>query len=148
MEEYNTIEKVKELFNNAGCVGNENCYFVAYKDFQKSSGMVNGMEYPYHALLINQTENGLGIFYLNPEKFSFKVDFAKLKVSTDTYNFIKNEDIKSIEIKNWAIFNSKTKRITIKLNNKKIYRLYANINEKLIPYQTENLTKFIEKNSK
>ena len=106
------------------------------------------MEYPYHALLINQTENGLGIFYLNPEKFSFKVDLAKLKVSTDTYNFIKNEDIKSIEIKNWAIFNSKTKRITIKLNNKKIHRLYANINEKLIPYQTENLTKFIEKNSK
>ena len=29
MESFNTLEKVKELFNSVGCEGNENCYFVA-----------------------------------------------------------------------------------------------------------------------
>lgn len=40
MEEFNTLEKVKELFNKVGCIGNENCYFIAYKDMQKSSIML------------------------------------------------------------------------------------------------------------
>ena len=69
MESFNTLEKVKELFNSVGCEGNENCYFVALKDYKKAkSGFVGGMEYPYSGLLINATEKGLGIFYLNSEK--------------------------------------------------------------------------------
>ena len=48
MESFNTLEKVKELFNSVGCEGNENCYFVALKDYKKAkSGVVGGMEYPY-----------------------------------------------------------------------------------------------------
>ena len=80
MESFNTLEKVKELFNSVGCEGNENCYFVALKDYKKAkSGVVGGMEYPYSGLLINATEKGLGIFYLNPEKASdifFKIDVS------------------------------------------------------------------------
>lgn len=54
MESFNTLEKVKELFNSVGCEGNENCYFVALKDYKKAkSGVVGGMEYPYSGLLIN-----------------------------------------------------------------------------------------------
>ena len=46
MESFNTLEKVKELFNSVGCEGNENCYFVALKDYKKAkSGFVGGMEY-------------------------------------------------------------------------------------------------------
>ncbi|MEI3396364.1 MAG: hypothetical protein V8R82_12095 [Clostridia bacterium] len=36
MESFNTLEKVKELFNSVGCEGNENCYFVALKDYKKA----------------------------------------------------------------------------------------------------------------
>lgn len=145
MEEFNSLEKVKELFSKANCIGNENCYFVAYKDVAKNSGMVKGMEYPYDALLINQTENGLGIYYLNQKGIPFSYNLAKMHVDENTYFFIKNEEIKSIEIKKWALLNSKTKKVIIKLNNGKIHQLYANINEKLLPYQNENFAKFIEK---
>ena len=80
MQEFDSLEKVKELFKSVGCEGKENCYFVTYKDFQKSSGMVNGMEYPYYGLLINQTEDGLGVFFLNQEKFSLQVLISNLKI--------------------------------------------------------------------
>lgn len=148
MEEFNTLEQVKELFNKVDCIGNENCYFIAFKDLQRNSGMVNGMEYPYNALLINQTENGLGIFYIKPEKFSLKLDITKMKVVTDSYFFVKNDEIKNITVKNFAIFNSKTKRISIKLNNGKHHQLYAKTTDNMVPYQIENLSKFIEKYSK
>ena len=46
MNEFNELEKVKKLFEEVKCIGNENNYFIAYKDMQKSSGMVSGMEYP------------------------------------------------------------------------------------------------------
>ena len=32
MEEFNSIEKVKELFAKEKCEGKENIYFIAYKD--------------------------------------------------------------------------------------------------------------------
>ena len=31
MEEFNTLEKVEQLFENVGCKGNENCYFITLK---------------------------------------------------------------------------------------------------------------------
>lgn len=148
MEEFNTLDKVKELFNKVNCVGQENYYFVAQKDLNKNSGMVKGMEYPYDALLINQTENGLGIFYLKQKGIVFKTDLAKMKVDNESYFFIKNEDIKEIIVKKFALFNSKTKRLVIKTNDGKVHNLFANINEKLLPYQEENFSKFIEKYSK
>ncbi len=148
MQEFDSLEKVKELFKSVGCEGKENCYFVTYKDFQKSSGMVNGMEYPYYGLLINQTEDGLGVFFLNQEKFSLQVLISNLKVVKDSYFFIKNDDIDKIEVKNFAIFNTKTKRITIKLKDRKVHRLYAYVSEKTIPYHEENFTKFLNKYAK
>ena len=44
MESFNTLEKVKELFNSVGCEGNENCYFVALKDYKKYSYIVSNDE--------------------------------------------------------------------------------------------------------
>lgn len=148
MEEFSTLEKVKELFNKVNCVGSENCYFVAYKDAAKNTGMVNGMEYPYDAMLINRTENGFGMFYLKQAGIPFTYNLAKMNVVEDSYFFVTDEDIKSVTVKNWALLNSKTKKVVIKLNNGKVHQLYANINEKLLPYQNENFTKFLEKYSK
>ena len=125
MESFNTLEKVKELFNSVGCEGNENCYFVALKDYKKAkSGVVGGMEYPYSGLLINATEKGLGIFYLNPEKASdifFKIDVSKLRITENSYFFIPNENIKEIKVKKYSILTSKLKSITIKNPKCEIY---------------------------
>jgi hypothetical protein len=35
MEEFDTLEKVKGLFDEKNCKGNSNCYFICYKDIAK-----------------------------------------------------------------------------------------------------------------
>ena len=85
MNEFNELEKVKKLFEEVKCIGNENNYFIAYKDMQKSSGMVSGMEYPYDGLLINQTENGIGMFYLNQKGIVLTQNISKMTLDKDSY---------------------------------------------------------------
>ena len=89
MEEFNTIEKVKELFESVGGLGEENMFIVTCQDKQKVSGMVAGMEYPYDGLLINATEKGLVMFYLKAGAFSGMVSLASpSKMSLDKENCI------------------------------------------------------------
>lgn len=145
MNEFNDLSKVKELFGNVKGNGVENNYFIAYKDMQKSTGMVSGMEYPYDGLLINQNEKGIGMFYLNQPGIVLTQNIEKMSIDKDSYVFIPNEEIIDVKIKNYALLNSKVKRIEIKANNKKNYKLFAKLTEKNIPYQTEYFTKFIEK---
>ena len=144
MNEFNDIEKVKKLFKNVKESTKENIYFVAYKDMQKSSGMVSGMEYPYDGLLINKSEDGIGMFYLNQPGIVLTQNIEKMTLDKESYTFISNDEISEIKIKNYALLNSKVKRIEIKTNNKKNYKLFAKIQEKNIPYQEENFTKFIQ----
>lgn len=143
MENFNTLEKVQELFRNAGCRGKENCYFVTYKDEVRSkSGVIGGMEYPYFGLLINQTEEGIGLFYLDFKKMlTLKSDISNMKISEkDAYHFIPNADIKNIIVKK-NLFNSKVKSITIQTCDRK-HRLLAKVDEPLIPYHNESLMRF------
>lgn len=148
MEEFITLENVEKLFNEQGCKGKENIYDVLFKDTRKYSGMVKGMEYPFDALLVNFTDEGIGFFQLAPAKFSLKVTLEKLVVKKDTYTFIKNEDIKSIEVKKFAPLNKKVKSVIIKTNDKKEYYLYGRLNDDKIPYHNEMFAKIIEKYSK
>lgn len=145
MEEFNTIEKVIELFKQTNCYGNENNIFVVYKDLQKSNGMVSGMEYPYEGLIINETERYLAMIPLKQGGLVLTQSVKKMQIDkTRSIIIIPKEDIISITIKNYALFNSSAKRISIKTRDNKNYLLYAKINEKDLPYQKDNFTKFIE----
>ena len=151
MEEFNNIEKVEELFKSINCVGQDNAYFVACQDKQKVSGMAAGMDYPYDGLLINDNEKGIGMFYLKAGALSGLITLAKpskMTLDKDNYIFIPKDNIKEIVIKNFALFNSKTKRIEINTIDGKSHKLYANVEEKDFPYHAEGFTKFLEKYSK
>ena len=148
MEEFNTIEKVKALFESINALGNDNIYFVACQDKQKVSGMVAGMEYPYDGLLINDNEKGITMFYLKASALSGLITLSspsKMTLDKDNHIFIPASDIKEIKIKKFALLNSKTKRIEINTIDGKSHKLYANLEEKDFPYQKENFAKFIEK---
>lgn len=148
MEEFNSIEKVKVLFEEVEGWGRENLSFVACKDKQKVSGMAEGMEYPYDGLLINASEKGIGMFYLKASALSGLITLAtpsKMKLDKQNYIFIPNEDIKEVKVKNFALLNSKTKRIEINTLEGKSHRLYTKVDEKDFPYHKDNFTKFIEK---
>ena len=148
MEEFNTIEKVENLFKDIDALGEDNAFFVACQDKQKVSGMVAGMEYPYDGLLINSNEKGITMFYLKSSALSGLITLSspsKMTLDKENHIFIPNENIKEIVIKKFALLNSKTKRIEINTLDGKSHKLYANINEKDFPYQKENFAKFIEK---
>ena len=150
MEEFNTIKKVKALFENKEGWGSENLFFVTCQDKQKVSGMVAGMEYPYDGLLINANENGIAMFYLKASALSGLVTLAnpsKMTLDKENYIFISEDNIKEIKIKNFALLNSKTKRIEINTLDGKSHKLYAKLEEKDFPYQRENFANFIEKYS-
>lgn len=148
MEEFNTIEKVHDLFESVDGLGNENLFFVTCQDKEKVSGAVAGMEYPYDGLLINASERGIAMFYLRAGALSGLFTLAtpsKMTLDKQNYVFIPAENIKGITVKNFALLNSKTKRIEINTIDGKSHKLYAKIDEKDFPYQKENFTTFIEK---
>ena len=151
MEEFNDIEKVKELFNSINSLESDNTFFVACQDKQKVSGMAAGMEYPYDGLLINDTEKGITMFYLKAGALSGLITLSspsKMKLDKENHIFIEADNIKEIIIKKFALLNNKTKRIEINTKDGKSHKLYANLEEKDFPYQKENFAKFIEKYSK
>jgi len=148
MEEFNTIEKVEELFKGIDALGNDNIFFVACQDKQKVSGMTAGMEYPYDGLLINDNEKGITMFYLKAGTLSGLFALSnpsKMTLEKEEHIFIPKDNIKEIKIKKFALLNNKTKRIEINTVDGKSHKLYANIEEKDFPYQKENFEKFIEK---
>ena len=151
MEEFNTLEKVRALFESVGGLGNENLFFVTCQDKQKVSGAVAGMEYPYDGLLINASEKGIGMFYLKGSALSGLITLSspsKMTLDKQNYIFIPNENISDIKVKNFALLNSKTKRIEINTTDGKSHKLYAKLDETGFPYHKENFAKWIEKYSK
>lgn len=150
MEEFNTIEKVRALFESVNGLGNENLFFVTCQDKQKVSGAVAGMEYPYDGLLINATENGIGMFYLKAGALSGLITLAspsKMTLDKEHYIFIPKENIREVIVKKFALLNSKTKRIEINTVDGKSHKLYCKVDEKDFPYHKENFNTFIEKYS-
>jgi len=148
MDEFNTIEKVEELFRSVNGLGENNSFFVACQDKQNVSGMVAGMEYPYDGLLINDSEKGIGMFYLKGSALSGLITLSspsKMTLDKTNYIFIPKENIQGIVIKKFALFNSKTKRIEINTLDGKSHKLYANVEEKDFPYQKDNFAKFMGK---
>ena len=148
MEEFNTIEKVKALFESVNGLGNDNHFFVACQDKQKVTGAAAGMEYPYDGLLINSSENGLGMFYLKAGALSGMVSLAnpaKMSLDKANYIFIPAANINKITIKKFALLNSKVKRISIDTKDGKSHKLYARVEEKGFPYHKDSFNAFIAK---
>ena len=147
MDEFDTIEKVKKLFEDKKCPSTNSIYLTLLKDYRKYSGMAQGMEYPYAGLVLNISDEGIGYYYLVQPKFSLKVLLEKLVVDKDSYTFISKDDIKSIEVKKFALLDKKRKELIIKTNDKKTHYLCGLILDDKLPYHNENMSKLIEKYS-
>lgn len=143
MDEFNTLEKVKKLFSDKGI--NDGIYLALLSDTRKNSGMVGGMEYPYNGLLLCINDSGIGYYYLKTAKFSLKITMDKLIVDKDSYTHLSNDDIKSIEVKKFALLDKKRKELIIKTNDKKTHYVYGSIDDSTLPYHNENMSKLIEK---
>ena len=148
MNEFSSIEMVRNIFTSVGAQIVSNDFFIAFKDMRKNTGMVGGMDYPYDAIIINFSDEGLNFLYLKQDGVVFKQNLSKMHIDKSSYEFISMDDIENITIKNFALLNNKTKKIIIKTKNKKTHYLYANLNEQMIPYHNVSFEKFINKYSK
>lgn len=147
MEKFDTLEQVQELYKKVNGLEEVNNFFLGVKNTRKNSGMVNGMEYPYNGLLINFTENGLGVFYLDQPGLGLTLKLSKMNVKEDSYFFIKNEEIESIVVKKFALLNNKIKTVYIRLKNGKEHIIDVKLDEPDYPYHNSGFSKFLEKYS-
>jgi len=147
MASFNNLEEVKKLYESVNGLESENNFFVGIKDARKNAGVAKGMEYPYTGLLINYTENGLGVFYLDQPGIALSFKLNKMSVKEDSYFFIKNEDIESITVKKFALLNSKVKTVYIKLKNGKEHIIDVKLEEPDYPYHNSGFSKFLAKYS-
>lgn len=153
---------IYNLFRSVNGVGNYNCFFLAYKEVTVNTtpyifggaiggaigalaaGVEAGEQNKYAAYLLNQTENGIAFIPLLATK-SFSTDIKTLQPDMQSFSFIGQNYIESVVIKKYAPLNKKTKKINIKIQNGDTLKLYANINEKLLPYQEKNISMFMNK---
>lgn len=163
--DFRTIEGATEIFRQLNCLGNDNCFFVTYKNTNRdgmkyglmgatgaiggaavfASGMANAAA-NFEALLINQNELGLGIIPLSSARgVQMYVNFSKMTPQYDKFFFVPNASIEEIVVKNYSFLNKKVQKVNIKIAGvPKIYQL-AHIHEKDIPYQEANFTRFMNR---
>ena len=168
MDEFNTIQKAENLFRSVGFVNDTNFIFFSFYDATQqgitaglvagggaiggmiagammgSDGTENEINKRRDGYLLKWTNEGIGIIPLNSAGVWWTFSSAKLKPDVSSFFFIPYAQIQDIIVKNYNIFNKDIKKIKIILKNNQKLHMIARLNEKSVPYQTENLKKFVE----
>lgn len=174
MANFKDYNEALEIFKQVGCVGKkDNWIFGGFIDKSKSStftssmigqqafgatGYMAGYEIGrkrdisiskingYFALLFDFTENGVGIMPLDGNSLSLNP--KKLEPVYDDYVFYNYQEISEISVKNFWGIRKGIKNVSIKLaDNKKLF-FFIHMVERILPYQEENMKKFVEKYQK
>ena len=162
---FNTLEEATELFRGVNGLGSDNCIFTIYKDPNVdaakyamfgavgaaisagiNSGKDRGLEQE-QALLVNQTESGLGIIPLKT-KAQMIINVSKMEPQLDKYIFIPNDSIESVTIKNFNIFNKKIQKVHIQITGMNLLREVGKVKDKDIEYQEANFARFMSRYKK
>lgn len=165
MGDFKTLDGAAELFKQVDGLGNSNNIFITLKNTTREGmkyGIAGGMAAGigvgilatgnsetifgnnFDALLVNQTEKGLGLIPMHSKKIVLtNVKVENLEPDLEEYAFIANDSIKEIKVKNFSFLNKKVQTIKIKVGDKNTLHLIARKQEKHLPYQEENFGKFM-----
>ncbi len=166
MYDFRTIEGATDMFGTVNGLGNSNTIFMALKDTGRegmkygiAGGMAAGLGVGlivhsnaakevlannFDALLINQTEHGVGIIPLHSKKIVLtSVKVENLEADMQNYVFLGNDIIKEIKVKNFSIFNKKVQSLKIKLDEKNTIHLLVRKVEKDLPYHESNFARIM-----
>lgn len=166
MNDFRTIEGATDMFGAVNGLGNSNTIFMALKDTSREGmkyGIAGGMAATigvglivhsnaakevlannFDALLINRTENGIGIIPLHSKKIVLNsVKVENLEPDMQNYVFLANDIIKEVKVKNSSIFNKKVQSLKIKLDEKNTIHLMVRKVEKDLPYHESNFAKIM-----
>ena len=171
MANFDKYNEALEIFRQVDCVGEkDNWIFGGFIDKSKSAiittstigrytagaagymaGYAIGRERDlkiskingYFSLLFNCTENGIGIMPLDGPTLS--INPKKLKPVYDGYVFYNYQEISEISVRNFWVIRKGIKRVTIKLSDNRKLHFFIHMAERFLPYQKENMKKFVEK---
>lgn len=171
MDDYSTYQSALEIFKKAECTGTvENCILGAAVDKTQSAAFKGAMAgrlafgsagflvgnaigrekdsrtnktYDYNHLLLNITENGVGIMPL--QGHALAIFPRKSQPDYSGFVFLPNQEISSIEINNFAGIREQIKKVVITLADNHSLHLYIRTTLKVLPYQEENMKKFLQK---
>ncbi len=167
MYDFRTIAGATDMLGAVDGLGNNNTIFMALKDTGRDGmkyGIAGGMAATlgvgilinsnaakevlannFDALLINHTENGVGIIPLHSKKMVLNsVKVENLEADMENYLLLGNDIIKEIKIKDHSIFNKKVQSLKIKLDEKNTIHLLVRKVEKDLPYHEGNFSRIME----
>ena len=128
MEDFNTLEKAKSLFNSAVPGEEWSGFFVGYKDINANTstsyllggavggymaGAKNAQEYPYDAMLVALGKNGIAYFPLQKTSL-FKAKLKDLVIEKDKCEYIPYNMIDKIVAKQFPLGKNKKFRMYVK----------------------------------
>ena len=157
MTQFNTYENALGLFRSVNCAGSVNNIFSAYKNTSSAAGAfgaVGGMVAAIadaasqnvfktnDGFLFNQTDYGIGVIPLKAVKALLTYSPDKFEPDMSKFFFFRYEDIQSLEVKNFNIFNKKIQAINLALNNGITGSLMAPVSDKHLPYQQQCFANF------
>lgn len=154
MTQFNTYENALGLFRSVNCAGSVNNIFIAYKNTSSAFGAVGGMVSAIadaasqnvfrtsDGFLFNQTDYGIGVIPLRAVKALLTYSPDKFEPDMSKFFFFRYEDIQSLEVKNFNIFNKKIQAINLALNNGIKGSLMAPVSDKHLPYQQQCFANF------
>ena len=169
--DFKTWEGAVNLFRSVNCIGRENCIFLTFINGGRAGakygvaggigGLVGaGIAYAvtssipkgliqelenYEGLLMNQTENGIGIIPLTQKGVQMFLNADKLYPLPDRFIFIPNQFIAGVEIKNYNMFNRGMQKVNIKLTDGNVIHQVARLKEKNVIYQEREFGKFVSR---
>lgn len=163
MEEFNTLESVRQLFKSINCLGEENCFFISFINNTSNATLVGGIlggaiggaigavidstsntsTCNCKGFLVNQTEKGIALIPFDYEGIAWTNPIKKMKAQVNSYKFIAQEEIDKVIIKNANLISAVTKNVTIVLKDATRINLVVNKKQKDISYHEENFSKFI-----
>lgn len=159
MEQFSTYEKALNLFKSVNCFGNVNNIFIVYKNTSANpmaslGGAIGGAVAAMSdsssqnifrntdGFLFNQTEFGIAVIPLRATKTLLTYSPDKFEPDIIRFFLIRNEDIQSLEVKNFNIFNKKIQAINLVLKNGTKGNLMAYVADKKLPYQEQCFANF------
>ena len=94
---------------------------------------------PYDVLLINITENGIGMIPAFVDGFKKVIKENNVTFNFNNFIFIRNEFIGNLEVVKSSYYGKKAKLVRLYLKNGIIFDLASNIKEKYIQYQEQSM---------
>ncbi len=170
MDDFGTYQGAFNIFTKVRCIGQaENCIIGVIVDYSKSSaatasmvgnavgpvgyavGEMIGRErdqrvsriYDFFFALLNFTETGVGILPLSGG--GMKIHPEKLTPCYDGFVFYYYQELSGISVKNYFGIRKSVKAITINLLNGYKLHFNANMVEKPLPYQENDMKRLVSR---